>query len=346
MMDDVLIKPTEFVPDAATLTDRYGSFVCEPLEPGYALTVGNALRRVLLSSIRGAAVTSMRIEGVLHELSTIPGVLEDVTDIVLNVKAIAFRADAEGPHTVHLACDGPCVARAGDLRVPTGLVVLDPDAPIATLDRDGRLRLELTVKTGHGYVAAERHGVIGAPIGTIAVDGLHSPIRRVNYTVSRSRTGSSFIHERLTLFVWTNGAVTPQDAVGVAARILHEQLVPFERINDPLPEPVHVVAEPPPWNDHLLLPLDELTLSVRATNCMESANIRLIGDLVQRTDSEILKIRNMGRKTLREIQQSLREIGLSLGMRIPNWAELRERGRDTPTRLSMPSSPEPPGPSA
>ena len=326
-MDRVLTKPRELVADETTLTDRYGSFACEPLEPGWALTLGNAMRRILLSSIRGAAVTSIRIEGTLHEFSTIPGVLEDVTDIVLNVKGVTFRADAAGPYIVRVSCEGPRVVRAGDLVLPPGLAVLEPEQRIATLDRDGRLRMELTVSSGRGYVPADRNGVPGVPIDTIAVDSLHSPVLRVNYVVTESRTSS--VHERLALSLWTNGAVKPADAVAIAARILQEQLLPFVYINEPLPEPVAIATEPTPFTEQLLLSLDELTLSVRASNCMASANIHLIGDLVQRTEREILSIRNMGRKTVREIEQSLREIGLSLGMHVPNWADLRQRGRAT-----------------
>jgi len=328
-MDSVLITPRELVADETTLTDRYGSFVCEPLERGYALTLGNALRRILLSSIRGAAVTSVRIAGVLHELSTLPGVLEDVTDIVLNVKGLTFAADTPGPHKVYLSYDGPRGVRAGDLVLPTGLTVLEPEQPIATLDRDGRLEMELTVSTGRGYVPADRNRIPGGPIGTIAVDSLYSPVRRVSYLITEARTGSSFVHERLTLSVWTNGAVAPWDAVGIAARILQHQLLPFEHIDEPLraPAAAALVEEPSPFAEHILLPVDELALSVRASNCMESAKIRLIGDLVQRSEREILMIRNMGRKTLREIDRSLRQLGLTLGMCIPNWGEIRQRGR-------------------
>ena len=234
-MDRVLTKPRELVADETTLTDRYGSFACEPLEPGWALTLGNAMRRILLSSIRGAAVTSIRIEGTLHEFTTIPGVLEDVTDIVLNVKGVTFRADAAGPYIVRVSCEGPRVVRAGDLVLPPGLAVLEPEQRIATLDRDGRLRMELTVSSGRGYVPADRNGVPGVPIDTIAVDSLHSPVLRVNYVVTESRTSS--VHERLALSLWTNGAVKPADAVAIAARILQEQLLPFVYINEPLPEP-------------------------------------------------------------------------------------------------------------
>jgi DNA-directed RNA polymerase subunit alpha len=319
-----MIRPQRLATDEQTLTDRFGKFVCAPLERGYGLTLGNALRRILLSSIRGAAVTSVRIEGVLHELSTVPGVLEDVSGMISNLKKIPFRTEGSGPYTVSLFCTGPRVARACDLELPAGVFVVEPERPIATLDRDGCLRMVLTITTGKGYAEAESYRPPGQPIGAIAVDGVYSPIRRVSFKVFDTRVGDSY-GDALELSVWTNGAVTPEDAVAIAARIFKDQLVPFMHIDEPLPEPV--VKAPPPYHEHLLTPLDELTLSVRAANCMQSANIRLIGDLVQRSDRDILQIRNMGRKTLREIQQSLQELGLSLGMYIPNWNEIRDRGR-------------------
>jgi len=308
--------------DPATLTDRHAVFVAEPLERGLGLVLGNGLRRVLLSSIRGASITQVRFDGALHEFASLDGVVEDAIDIVQNLKGVVIAASSAGPHYVVASREAPGTLRAGDLVVPAALRIVNPDHPIATLDHGGRLRMDLTVTTGRGYLPADRPRDVSVPIGAIPVDGLFSPIRRVTYAITEARVGGSTEYERLTLDVLTNGAIGPEEAVAIAATILRHQLTPFETSGEPLvPEPV--IEETPALNEHLLLPLDELTLSVRAANCMESARIELIGDLVQKTDHDILRIRNMGRITLREIENTLRDMGLSLGMHVPNWPEVR-----------------------
>ena len=318
-----LIKPRMLEKDVETLTPTYGKFTCEPLERGFGITIGNSVRRVLLSSLQGAAITAVKIDGVLHEFTTIPGVVEDVADIVLNLKEVLVKMHDPGPRVVMLEGRGQGVLTAGDIQVPEGIVVLNPEHHIATLSGDARLRIELTLQMGRGYVAAERGKVLGVPIGTIPIDALFSPVRKVNYTVTNARVGQQTDYDKLALEVWTDGSVTPDDAVAYAAKILKDQLtifINFEELSEPddqleKDEDVRVLY------DNLNRPVSELELSVRSANCLQNAEIKYIGQLVQRSEGEMLKTKNFGRKSLNEIKKILATMGLGLGMKIEGWQE-------------------------
>ena len=319
-----LIRPSRLEVDERTHSDRYGKFACEPLERGFGHTIGNALRRILISSLQGAAITNVRMEGVLHEFSTISGVLEDVSDIILNLKGVGLKYLGHEPATLTISKSGEGVITAGDIDVPPDVTVLNPDHHIATLGPEGRMEAELTVKTGKGYVTADRNKNPDDPIGFIAVDAAFSPITKVNYVVSQARVGQITDYDKLTMEVFTNGAVKPQDAVAYSAKILKEQLNIF--INFPEeaePQPVEEEDEPP-VNENLFRTVDELELSVRSANCLKNANIKYIGELVQRTESEMLKTKNFGRKSLNEIKEMLSEMGLSLGMALENFLPREE----------------------
>ncbi len=321
-----LIRPQNIRLDASSSTDYYGKFTCEPLERGYGITLGNSLRRVLLSSLQGAALTALRIDGALHEFTAINDVVEDVTEIVLNLKEVVLQTQHAREYTLRLEKEGPGVVTAGDIQVVDGLTVLNPDHVIATLDKKGPLSMELTVGVGRGYVSAERNKTPTMPIGTIPIDSLFSPIRKVNYTVQNARVGQQTDYDKLVLEVWTNGAVKPVDAVAFAAKILKEQLsiwVNFEETEETgYVSPYH---EDEPLNDNLFRSVDELELSVRSANCLQNANIGLIGELVQRSEQDMLKTKNFGRKSLKEIKEILVDMGLSLGTKIDNWPRMLER---------------------
>lgn len=314
-----LIRPKKLEVEPESLTENYGKFTCEPLERGYGITLGNSLRRVLLSSLQGAAITTVRIEGALHEFTTIEGVVEDVTDIILNIKALRLRMDDASARTLTIDKQGEGEVRAGDITCPTGVTVLDPTQHVATLSKGGHLRMELTCEMGRGYATADQNKREGLPIGVIPIDSLFSPIQKVNYRVTNARVGQRTDYDRLVLEVWTDGSVRPDDAVAFAAKILKEQLSIFinrEEIEDA------AVAEPTEedkLNEYLWRSVDELELSVRSANCLQNANIHYIGDLVQKTEAEMLKTKNFGRKSLKEIKEILAQMGLSLGMKIPNW---------------------------
>jgi len=311
---------------AESADDTRGSFTIEPLDRGFGYTFGNSLRRVLLSSLAGAAVTSVRIEGVAHEFSTIQGVKEDVTDIVLNLKEVVLKAAQAKTYTVRIESEGPGTVYGRDIQLIDGLQVLNPDHVIATLDKKGPLVMDLTVNVGRGYVPAERNKTPGMSIGTIPIDALFSPIRKVNYTVTNARVGQQTDYDKLTLEVWTNGSVKPQDAVAYAAKILKEQLsifINFEEAEEAQYAPSG--AEEEPLNENLFRSVDELELSVRSANCLQNANIQLIGELVQRTEQDMLKTKNFGRKSLKEIKEILANMGLSLGMKIDSWPQMLER---------------------
>jgi DNA-directed RNA polymerase subunit alpha len=313
------IRPRRLEVEEESLSDVYGRFACEPLERGFGTTLGNALRRVLLSSLQGAAVTSVRINGVLHEFSTIPGVLEDVTEIVLNLKEVRLRMHAEGPKTLTLRRKGKGVVTAGDLVSDDQTVeLMNPDHHICTLGPEAALELEATVAHGKGYVTAERNKTEEMPIGTIPIDSIFSPVKRINYTVTPARVGRETNYDRLNLEVWTDGAVNPADAVAFAAKILKEQLTIFINFDEPADTLDALPEEPEPLNPHLVKSVDELELSVRSANCLQNANIRFIGELVQRTEAEMLKTKNFGRKSLNEIKETLGSLSLSLGMSIDN----------------------------
>ena len=298
---------------------REGTVVAEPLERGFGMTLGNALRRVLLSSLQGAAVTGIQIDGVLHEFSSIPGVREDVTDIVLNVKALAIKMDVEGPKRLSLKADGPGEVTAAQIGESAGIEILNPELVICTLDEDASISMELTVDTGKGYVPAERNRPDDAPIGLIPVDALYSPVQRVSYKVEDTRAGQVLDYDKLTVNVVTDGTVGPEDAVAYAARILQDQLQLFVTFEEPKELPQREEPEEPEFNRNLLRKVDELELSVRSANCLKNDNIIYIGDLVQKTEAEMLRTPNFGRKSLNEIKEVLASMGLRLGMEIPNW---------------------------
>ena len=326
-----LIRPRELETDTSG-AESYGKFACEPLERGFGLTLGNALRRVLLSSLQGAAITSVKIGGVLHEFSTIPGVMEDVADIVLNLKEVRLRLHGEGPKVLRVHQKGQGVLRAGDLSEDPTVEVMNPDMKIATLSADADVELELSVDTGKGYVGAEKNKSEEMPIGTIPIDSIFSPVTKVNYSVTPARVGRETDFDRLALEIWTDGTLAPVDALAFAAKILKEQLAIFINFEEPTEAHLPMIEESRPLNPHLFKSVDELELSVRSANCLQNANIRLIGELVQRTEGEMLKTKNFGRKSLNEIKEVLASMGLELGMRLegfPTRAEIeRMRERD------------------
>ncbi len=315
-----LIKPRRLDVDQDSLSNTYGKFVAEPLERGFGTTLGNSLRRVLLSSLQGAAITSVKIEGVDHEFTTIPEVAEDVTDVVLNLKEVLLRMHTNEVKTLRIEAEGPKEVKAGDIIADQDVEILNPGHHICTISEGGKVRMELTCRRGRGYQAASSNKVAGAPIGTIPIDSLFSPIRKVNYQVTNARVGQVTDYDRLSLEVWTDGSVAPQDAVAYAAKIVKEQLTVFVNF-DETEEPVAVEApkEEAKLNENLFRSVDELELSVRSANCLQQANIKSIGDLVQRTEAEMLKTKNFGRKSLKEIKEILAEMGLSLGMKLENW---------------------------
>ncbi|WP_332065461.1 DNA-directed RNA polymerase subunit alpha [Bartonella sp. CB189] len=295
------------------------SVIAEPLERGFGLTLGNALRRVLLSSLRGAAVTAVQIDGVLHEFSSIPGVREDVTDIILNIKEIAIRMEEEGPKRVVVFKEGPGVVKAGDISIVGDMEILNPEHVICTLDEDAEIRMEFIINTGKGYVPSDRNCSDDAPIGLIPVDSLYSPIRKVSYKVENTREGQVLDYDKLILTIETNGAVNGEDAVAFAARILQDQLSLFVNFEEPQKEVIEESASELAFNPALLKKVDELELSVRSANCLKNDNIVYIGDLIQKTEAVMLKTPNFGRKSLNEIKEVLACMGLHLGMEIPAW---------------------------
>jgi DNA-directed RNA polymerase subunit alpha len=317
-----LIRPRQLDSDEDSATETYGRFSCEPLERGFGVTLGNGLRRILLSSLQGAAITSVRIEGVLHEFSSIPGVIEDMSDIVLNLKEVRLRMHSEGPKSLRFHKRGPGILIAGDLLSEgSGVDVLNPEHKIATLSADADIEMEVTIGTGKGYIRAEMNKTEEMPIGVIPIDSVFSPVQRVNYTVTPARVGRATDFDRLNLEVWTDGTVAPIDAVAYAAKILKEQLTIFINFEEPVEAPVALAEEPIPVNPNLFKSVDELELSVRSANCLQNANIRYIGELVQRTEAEMLKTKNFGRKSLNEIKEVLASMDLELGMTIEGFPE-------------------------
>ena len=317
-----LIRPKRLEVEKETLTPFYGKFAAEPFERGFGITIGNSLRRILLSSLQGGAITSVKIDGVLHEFSTIPGAKEDVTEIILNLKEVRLKLHTEGPKTIRLRAEGPKVLKAGDVVTGDAVEILNPDHYIATLSRDGKLSMEMVVKMGRGYVPAERNKEENQPIGTVPMDAIFSPIKKVNYTVTNARVGQITDYDKLTLEVWTDGSINPEEAVAHSAKILKDQLsifITFEEEEESETAYSEEEEEKEAFNENLLRSVDELELSVRSANCLKHANIKLIGDLVQKTEAEILATKNFGRKSLNEIKEILAEMGLSLGMRLDNW---------------------------
>jgi DNA-directed RNA polymerase subunit alpha len=314
-----LIKPSKLGMQPGTDSRRIGSIIAEPLERGYGLTLGNALRRVLLSSLQGAAVIAIQIDGVLHEFSSVPGVREDVTDIVLNIKSLALRMHGEGTRRMRLRSDHPGEVRAGMIETGADIEVMNPDLVICTLDRDAKLNMELTVQTGKGYRPAALNRPEDTPIGMIPIDSIFSPVRKVSYKVDNTRVGQITDYDKLTLQVETTGAITPEDAVAYAARILQDQLQIFVNFHEPTARGGDDRHEDLPFNRNLLRKVDELELSVRSANCLKNDNIIYIGDLVQKSEGEMLRTPNFGRKSLNEIKEVLATMGLHLGMQVTGW---------------------------
>ncbi len=323
-----LIRPKTVPVDQETLTEYYGKFVCEPLERGFGTTLGNSLRRVLLSSLQGAAITAVKIDGALHEFTSVPDVVEDVTEMVLNFKEVVVRSHTAKTQIVRIDKEGPCDVTAGDIQTNDQIEILNPEHKICTVSKGGRFSAELTINVGRGYVSADRNKTPGTPIGTIPIDALFSPIKKVNYTVTNARVGQITDYDKLTLEVWTNGAVRPQDAVALAAKILKDQLTIFINFEEE-DEPVEHVSEDEPLNENLFRSVEELELSVRSANCLQNANIHIIGELVQKTEAEMLKTKNFGRKSLKEIKEILSDMGLSLGMKIDSWPAMLERWKSS-----------------
>jgi DNA-directed RNA polymerase subunit alpha len=314
-----LIKPQKLRVEPQAENPNVAMIVAEPLERGFGLTLGNALRRVLLSSLQGAAITSIQIDGVLHEFSSIAGVREDVTDIVLNIKQVALRMHAEGPKRLTLRVSGPAVVKAGQIQTTSDIEILNPDFVICTLDEKVDFRMELTVNTGKGYVPADRNRPEDAQIGLIPVDSLFSPVKKVSYKVENTREGQILDYDKLTMTVETNGAVTPDNAVAYSARILQDQLQVFINFEEPRERVTEETKPDLAFNPVLLKKVDELELSVRSANCLKNDNIVYIGDLIQKTEAEMLRTPNFGRKSLNEIKAVLAEMGLHLGMEVPGW---------------------------
>lgn len=315
-----LIKPKTIVIDEESRTQSYGKFVCEPLERGFGITIGNSLRRILLSSLQGAAIVSVSFDDVVHEFTTIPGVMEDVTDIILNLKEIKLRLMDVETAVIRLSKEGEGVVKAGDIESDGLVEILNPEQHIATLNKEGKLKMEMVVKMGKGYVPAEKNKNKNQPIGVIPIDAIFSPIHKVNYVVTNARVGQITDYDKLTLEVWTDGSVLPEDAVAYAAKILKEQMAPFITFDEE-PEPIQEEGEEEEdkLNENLFRPVSELELSVRSANCLKNASITLIGELVQKTEAEMLKTKNFGRKSLNEIKGILEEMGLSLGMKLEKF---------------------------
>ncbi len=310
-------KPKRLVANTDTLTERYGMFTAQPFERGFGTTIGNALRRALLSSIEGAAITAVRIEGVAHEFSPIPGVVEDATDIILNLKQVPFKMVGEGSKTVRIHVENSGEVLSGAIETDSDVEVLDRNMHIATVSEGGRLSIEMRLKVGRGYVSADRNFDEDLPLGYIPIDSVHSPVRKVNYNVEAARLGQMTDYDKLTLEVWTNGAVSPADSIGMAAKLLKDHMtifVNFEETPEAVEEPVERAVGT--MNEVLNRSVEELELSVRSYNCLKNANIQTIGDLVQKTEAEMLRTKNFGRKSLNEIKEILSGLSLSFGMKI------------------------------
>ena len=331
-------KPKRLAAEPETLTDKYGKFSAQPFERGWGTTVGNALRRALLSSIEGAAITAVKIEGVLHEFSPIPGVVEDATDIILNLKQVPLKLNTDQPKTITLNVDVPGPVTSAKIEEDADIAVLDKNVYIATVSEGGKLELELRVKNGRGYVAADRNFDEDLPIGYIPIDSVHSPVRKVNYAVEAARLGQMTDYEKLTLEVWTNAAITPQDAIGLASKLIKDHMsifINFEEQPELPEEAVENYADP--RLEFLDRSVEELELSVRSYNCLKNANIQNLRELVQKTESEMLKTKNFGRKSLNEIKDILHKMGLSLGMKFD------EHGRIIWPPLPSQTAPPPSG---
>jgi DNA-directed RNA polymerase subunit alpha len=328
-------KPKRLSADTDTLTDKYGKFYAQPFERGFGTTIGNGLRRVLLSSIEGAAITAVKIEGVMHEFQSIPGVVEDATDIILNLKQVPFKLNGDGPKTIYLKTDKPGVVTSGMIEADGDVEILDKDVYICTVSEGGKIDAEMRLKRGRGYVAADKNFDEDLGLGFIPIDSVHSPVRKCNYTVEAARLGQITDYDKLTIEVWTNGSVLPTDAIGLAAKLLKDHMTIFINFEEEMETAAAGDDKPQIRNENLNRSVEELELSVRSYNCLKNANIQTIGELVQKTEAEMLKTKNFGRKSLNEIKEILGSMGLSLGMRID------ESGNAVPgptSHMPMPAS--------
>ncbi|MDR2681528.1 MAG: DNA-directed RNA polymerase subunit alpha [Holosporaceae bacterium] len=319
-----LIKPYKLQVDSVDnseidVTNRIGAFVAEPLERGFGVTLGNAIRRVLLSSLKGAAVTSIRIDGVLHEFSTVPGVSEDVTDIILNIKSMPLKMDTDTPHKMKVSVKGPCEVTAGMCEVPPEIEILNPHHYICTVADGASFSMEMSVSLGRGYVPGPQNRTEVAPVGTLFIDSIFNPVKKVSYRVENTRVGQTTDYDKLILEVETNGSVKPDDAIAMAAKILQDQLQKFINFEEEIDETDIDKEQVLPFNPNLLRKVEDLELSVRSMNCLKGDNIVYIGDLVQKTESEMLRTPNFGRKSLNEIKEVLSQMGLYLGMQVNGW---------------------------
>ncbi|HWX55316.1 MAG TPA: DNA-directed RNA polymerase subunit alpha [Verrucomicrobiae bacterium] len=309
-------KPKRLATDTETLTDKYGRFYAQPFERGFGTTIGNALRRVLLSSIEGAAVTAAKIEGVLHEFQSIPGVVEDATDIILNLKQVPFKLSGEGPKAIYLKADQPGIVTSGMIEADGDVEVLDKTIHIATVSEGGKLEMEMRLKRGRGYVSADKNFEEDLGLGFIPIDSVHSPVRKCNYTVEAARLGQITDYDKLDIEIWTNGSIAPADALGLAAKLIKDHMTIFINFEEELETDTRGEEKPLIKNENLNRSVEELELSVRSYNCLKNANIQTIGELVQKTEAEMLKTKNFGRKSLNEIKEILSSMGLGLGMKI------------------------------
>ncbi len=326
-------KPKRLASDTDTLTDKYGRFYAQPFERGFGTTIGNALRRVLLSSIEGAAITAVKIEGVLHEFQSLPGVVEDATDIILNLKQVPFKLNGDGPKAIYLRTDQPGVITSGMIEADGDIEILDKEVYIATVSEGGKVDMEMRLKRGRGYVAADKNFDEDLGLGFIPIDSVHSPVRKCNYTVEAARLGQITDYDKLTLEVWTNGSVAPADAIGLAAKLVKDHMNIFINFEEEMETDTGDDGRPQIRNENLNRSVEELELSVRSYNCLKNANIQSIGELVQKTEAEMLKTKNFGRKSLNEIKEILSSMGLSLGMKID------EHGNAVPGPTSSQPSP-------
>ena len=324
-------KPKRLAFDSESLTDKYGHFWAQPFERGFGTTIGNALRRVLLSSIEGAAITAVKIEGVLHEFQSIPGVVEDATDIIINLNQIPFKLNGDAPKAIYLRADQPGVVTSGMIEADADVEVLDKDVYIATVSEGGKLDMEMRLKKGRGYVSADKNFDEDLGIGFIPIDSVHSPVRKVNYSVEAARLGQITDYDKLSIEIWTNGSVIPADALGLAAKLLKDHMNIFINFEEEVETVAAEERKPEIRNENLNRSVEELELSVRSYNCLKNANIQTIGELVQKTEAEMLKTKNFGRKSLNEIKEILTSMGLSLGMKID------EHGNAVPTAQSTPA---------
>src|SRR5437870_2118947 len=335
-------KPKRLVANTETLTDRFGQFTAQPFQDGFGTTVGNSLRRVLLSSIEGAAITAVRIEGVEHEFSPIPGVVEDATDIILNLKQIPFKLMGEGIKTVRIQVDHSGEVLSGQIQTDADVEVLDRNLHIATINEGGKLSVEMRLKTGRGYVSADKNFDEDLALGYIPIDSVHSPVRKVNFNVEAARLGQMTDYDKLTLETWTNGAISPQDAIGYAAKLLKDHMSIFINFEE-VPESAEEVSERgiDKMSEQLNRSVEELELSVRSYNCLKNANIQTISELVQKTEAEMLRTKNFGRKSLNEIKEILAGMGLSLGMRMDAHGRLVPPPASAAGSMDLPDEPEP-----